>query len=128
MERISNKIEEINIKDLNQIFQKNGYRFIKHLSDCGHGKIYLAINNNKNFAIKVQFCDTDDDIINSNIKNECFLTKSLDGKHLVHTYAISDKKIIKRKINIYSIIMENSLYKDLNFFLKVLSGNFFKNN
>ena len=69
MERISNKIEEIKLKDVNKIFQSRGFRIINHLSTGGQGNIYLAKNNNKEFAIKVQFCDMDDDIRNTMIKN-----------------------------------------------------------
>ena len=127
MERISNKIEEIKIKDLKKIFQSRGFRIINHLSTGGQGNIYLAKNNNKEFAIKVQFCDMDDDIRNTMIKNECFITKSLPGKYFVYVYAIYNDKIMNRKINIYSIVMENSLYKDLNYFLKyLLNGNLIK--
>ena len=127
MERIGNKIEEIKIKDLKKIFQIRGFRIINHLSTGGQGNIYLAKNNNKEFAIKVQFCDTDDEIRNAMIKNECFITKSLPGKYFVYVYAIYNDKIMNRKINIYSIVMENSLYKDLNYFLKyLLNGNLIK--
>ena len=69
----------------------------------------------------------DDDIRNTMIKNECFITKSLPGKYFVYVYAIYNDKIMNRKINIYSIVMENSLYKDLNYFLKyLLNGNLIK--
>ena len=127
MERISNKIEEIKIKDLKKIFQSRGFRIINHLSTGGQGNIYLAINNNKKFAIKVQFCNMDDVIRNSMIKNECFIAKSLSGKLFVYVYAIYHDKIMNRKINIFSIVMENSLYNDLNYFLKdLLNGNLIK--
>ena len=127
MERISNKIEEIKLKDVNKIFQSRGFRIINHLSTGGQGNIYLAINNNKKFAIKVQFCNMDDVIRNSMIKNECFIAKSLSGKLFVYVYAIYHDKIMNRKINIFSIVMENSLYNDLNYFLKdLLNGNLIK--
>ncbi len=127
MERIINKMEEISIKELNKIFQNKGFRFIEKFSSGGQGNIYLAKNNNKEYAIKVQFCDMDNVIRNSMIKNECFYTKSLLGKYFVYVYAIYNDKITNRKINVYSIIMEKSLHKDLNYFLKyLLNGNLIK--
>ena len=112
---------------LKQIFNAKGFKIIKKISTGGYGQIFLAKGNDRLFAVKVQ-C-SEDQLKNDQIRNECFFSKSFNGKNIVTTYAIYDDRIKckSKTTNVYSIVMEKALYQDLKFFLKyLLIGNLMK--
>ena len=106
-----------------QLIKKKGFQNIELLQKGGFGSIYSGNSNNKNYAIKVQ-------IANNNlqkdqqIKKECENSLNIKGANIIHSFATYKDKYEKKKINIYSIIMELALYNDLHFLIKyLLKGN-----
>ena len=112
----------INLKNLKKYFKKKGFLYRDKLASGGFGSVYIVSINNRDYACKIQYSDQESKLVK--MKNECLLSKSLNGKHIVKTNSIHYDTLDENGIKIYSIIMEKALYSDIKFFMNYLiSGN-----
>ena len=114
----------ININEIKKCLQKIGFTLGDKIANGGYGMIYSAVNNDRTFVIKMQIIEENqkNTMKDKQIKNECFISKSLKGKHIIETFAIYKDYINdnSQRKTIFLIVMEKALYVDLKFFLRYL--------
>ena len=106
---------------LNQILKKYNYEKKAILGKGGFGNVYLISAKGNEFALKVVEVESKKEKSIHNVEIEFSTAKELKSKYCVKTYII--KKDIIEKINIYSLVMENAYYKDLNHFMYYIHKN-----
>ena len=111
----------INEKILRSVLKNKGFELKNFVSKGGYGCIYHIINKDNSFMVKVQI-ENSSKSNETQIKNECFISKSLKGKHIIETFAIYKDYINdnSQRKTIFLIVMEKALYVDLKFFLRYL--------
>ncbi len=110
------------IHTIKKFLLKKGYKCKDKLGSGGFGSVYIVSNNDRDYACKIQYSDQDRKL--EKMKQECLLSKSLNGKHIIKTYSIHYDTIEENRIKVYTIIMEKALYSDIKFFMNYLmSGN-----
>ena len=108
----------MNITTIKKLLKKKGYIYKDKLGSGGFATVYIISNKDREFAFKVQSSQQQGKL--EKIKNECLLSKSLNGKNIIKTYSIHYDFIEENQLKIYSIIMEKALYSDLKFFMNFL--------
>ena len=106
---------------LNQILKKYNYKIKEELGKGGFGNVYLISAKGNEFALKVVEVESKKEKLIHNVEIEFSIAKELNSKYCIKTYII--KKDIIDKINIYSLVMENAYYKDLNHFMYYIHQN-----
>ena len=106
---------------LNQILKKYNYKKKEKLGKGGFGNVYLISAKGNEFALKVVEVESKKEKLIHNVEIEFSIAKELNSKYCIKTYII--KKDIIDKINIYSLVMENAYYKDLNHFMYYIHQN-----
>jgi serine/threonine protein kinase len=106
---------------LNQILKKYNYKKKEELGKGGFGNVYLISAKGNEFALKVVEVESKKEKLIHNVEIEFSIAKELNSKYCIKTYII--KKDIIDKINIYSLVMENAYYKDLNHFMYYIHQN-----
>ncbi len=105
------------LKEIKEILKKKGFIYKDKLGEGGFADVYIAENNKRDYAIKIQLASEKKKY--EKIKNECVISKSLNGKNIIKTYAIYQDKLSSNQ-TLFSIVMEKTLYMDMKFFFQYL--------
>ena len=105
------------LKEIKEIFRKKGFIYKDKLGAGGFADVYIAENNKRDYAIKIQLASDKKKF--EKIKNECVLCKLLNGRNIIKTHAIYQDKLSSKE-TLFSIVMDKTLYMDMKFFFQYL--------
>ena len=76
----------MNSTQIKKILEKRGFKLKETLYNRNNSIIFIAVNENKDYIIKIQFVK--DKNKKEKMKNECLINKTLNSTFIIKTYDI----------------------------------------